>query len=161
MVRSKLLLFVMAAGGLHATGDSTLDRATLRGIPAVNVVIDAIDAAVEKEGVTREALRGRVEYQLRAANITMDSSRPEFVAVRLTSVRDTRGPFAVAITISLYQPVQLVRDPTVRTAIGTWEVETVVLADPKVLYRACQESLDDLASRFVTAYRSVNPAAAK
>ena len=153
----KLLLFLVAAG-LHAAGDSALDRATLRGIPAVNVVIDPVDAQVEKEGVTRNNLRARVEDRLQAANITVDSSRSEFVAVRLTSVRDTRGPFAVAITIGLYQPVQLSRDPTIRTATQTWEVETVVLADPKVLYRACQDSIDDLAARFVAAYRSVNPA---
>jgi hypothetical protein len=37
----------------------------------------------------------------------------------------------------------------------------VVLADPKVLYRACEESIDDLAARFIAAYRSVNPAAEK
>jgi hypothetical protein len=161
---SKLLLFLVAAG-LHAAGDSALDRATLRGIPAVNVVIDPVDAQLEKEGVTRNNLRARVEDRLQAANITVDSSRTEFVAVRLISVRDTRGPFAatrapfaVAITLALYQPVQLARDPTIRTATQTWEVETIVLADPKVLYRACQDSIDDLAARFVAAYRSVNPA---
>jgi hypothetical protein len=155
---SKLLLFLTIAAGLHAAGDSALDRATLRGIAAVNVIIDPIDAQVEKQGVTRNNLRGSVEDRLQAANIKVDSSRSEFVAVRLTSVRDTRGPFAVAITISLYQPVQLTRDPTIRTATPTWGVETVVLADPKVLYRACQDSIDDLAARFVAAYRSVNPA---
>jgi hypothetical protein len=153
----KLILFLMAAG-LHAAGDSALDRATLRGITAVNVIVDPVEAQVEKQGVTRSNLRARVEDRLQAANITVDSSRPEFVAVRLTSVRDSRGPFAVAITIALYQPVQLARDPQVRTATQTWEVETVVLADPKVIYRACQDSIDDLAARFVAAYRSANPA---
>jgi hypothetical protein len=155
---SKLLLFLTMAAGLHAAGDTALDRATLRGITAVNVVIDPVDAQLEKQGVTRGNLRARVEDRLQAANITVDSSRPEFVAVRLMAVRDTRGPVAVAITLGLYQPVQLARDPAVRTAIQTWEVETVILADPKVLYRACQDGIDDLAARFVAAYRSANPA---
>jgi hypothetical protein len=165
---SKLLLFLMAATSLHAAGDSALDRATLRGLTAVNVVVDPVEAQVEEQGVTRAKLRARVEDRLHAANITVDSSSSEFVGVRLTSVRAARGrfavsqtPFAVAITIALYQPVQLVRDPNVRTATQTWEVETVVLADPKVLYRACEESIDDLAARFVAAFRSVNPEAAK
>jgi len=161
------LLFLMAAE-LHAAGDSALDRATLRGITAVNVVVDPVEAQVEEQGVTQKNLRARVEDRLHAANITLDSSSSEFVAVRLTSVHAipgrfavTRAPFAVAITLALYQPVQLVRDPQVRTATQTWEVETVVLADPKVLYRACEESIDDLAARFIAAYRSVNPAAEK
>jgi hypothetical protein len=154
---SKLLLFLTMAAGLHAAGDAALDRATLRGIPAVNVVVDPIDEQLEKQGVTRSNLRARVEDRLAAANIPVDAARPEFVAVRLMSVRDTRGPVAVAITIALYQPVQLVRDPAVRTATQTWEVQTVILADPKVLYRACQDGIDDLTARFVAAYRSVNP----
>lgn len=153
-----ILLIVMAAAGLHAAGDAAIDRATLRGIQAVNVVVDRIDSAVENEGVTREELRGRMEDRLRAANITVDSSRREFVAVRLTSVRDKRGPYAVAMTVSLYQPVFLARDPKVRTATATWEVETVILAEPKVLDRACQDSIDDLVGRFAAAYRAANAA---
>lgn len=164
---SKLLLF-LAVAGLHAAGDSPLDRATLRAIAAVNVVVDPVEAPVKEQGVTQEKLRARLEDRLEAAGITVDSSSPEFVAVRLTSVHAmpgrfavSRPPFAVAMTIALYQPVELVRDPKVRTATQTWEVETVVLADPKILYRACQDSIDDLAERFIAAYRSANPAAGK
>jgi hypothetical protein len=161
------LLFLMAAG-LNAAGDSALDRATLRGLAAVNIVVDPVEPQVEEQGVTQKNLRARLEDRLHAANITVDSSSSEFVAVRLTSVHATPGrfavtrpPFAVAITIGLYQPVQLARDPKIRTATQTWEVETVVLADPKVLPRACEDSIDDLAARFIAAYRSVNPAPEK
>jgi hypothetical protein len=152
--RAALLLASCAL--LHAAGDSALDRATLRGLPAVNIVVDAVDPAVEHEGVTRDSLRARLDERLRGANIPIDDSRPEFVAVRLTAVRNTRGPFAVSITMSFYQPVELVRDPKIRTATQTWEVESVVLAEPKVLEQACQDTIDDLAARFVAAYRSVN-----
>ena len=75
----------------------------------------------------------------------------------MTDVRDNRGPFAVAITMGAYQPVVLARDKNVRTATQTWEVETVLLAEPKQLYRGAMDSIDELAARFVTAYRSVNP----
>jgi hypothetical protein len=157
----RLLLVMATAAALQAAGDSTLDRATLRGIGAVNVIVDPVDAQVVAEGVTRESLRARLEERLRSAGVPVDTRRPEFVAIRLTPVRAARGPFAVAMTISLYQPVQLARDPKVRTATQTWEVETVLLADPKLLYRACQESIDDLANRFAEAYRSANAGAAK
>jgi hypothetical protein len=157
----KLVLLLAAGAGLYGAGDSALDRATLRGIRAVNVVVDAVDPQVEAEGVTRDTLRARLEDRLRAAGVTVDSSRPEFLAVRLTAARGGRGPFAAALTLSLYQPVELARDPKVRTATQTWEVETVILAEPKVLSRACQDSIDDLAGRFVSAYRSVNGGASQ
>ena len=141
-------------------GDAPLDRATLKGLTAVNVVVDQLDARVEGAGVTASAVRARLEDRLRAANITVDESKSEFMAVRMTGVRASRGPFAVAVTLGAYQPVILSRDPKVRTATQTWEVETVLLAEPKQLYRAAMDTIDELSAAFVTAYRSVNPAAA-
>ena len=156
----RFLLILVAAASLRA-GDSPLERATLRGVAAVDVVIDPVDPQVAKEGVTKEKLRAWLEERLRAAGIAVDASRSEFMALRLTAVRAPRGPFAVALTIALYQPVRLPRDPNVRTATATWDVETVLLADQKLLYQACQDSVDELAARFVAAYRSVNSDAAK
>ena len=138
-------------------GDAALDRATLKGIKAVGVIIDQLPQEFPREGVTAEMLQTRLSERLRDANITVDPAAKEFVGLRLTSVRASRGPYAVCIGIGLYQPVTLVRDPSMRSAPQTWEIETVLMADPKVLYRAAMESVDDLATRFVTAYRSVNP----
>jgi hypothetical protein len=148
-----LMAIALPAGG---AGDAALDRATLRGVKAVNVVIDPVAAEVQREGATADVLRTRLEDRLREAGIPVDTAANEFVALRLTSVRAARGPFAIAATIGLYQPVVLVRDRNLKTATQTWEVETLVLVDTKQVYRACMDSVDDLAGRFVTAYRSVN-----
>jgi len=148
-----LMAFALPAGG---AGDAALDRATLRGVKAVNVVIDPVAAEIQKEGATADVLRTRLEDRLREAGIPVDAAANEFVALRLTSVRAARGPFAIAATVGLYQPVVLVRDRNIKTATQTWEVETVVLADTKQVYRACMDSMDELARQFVAAYRSVN-----
>ncbi|HEY1496940.1 MAG TPA: hypothetical protein VGF49_20440 [Candidatus Solibacter sp.] len=148
-----LMAFVLPVGG---AGDAALDRATLRGVKAVNVVIDPVAAEIQKEGARADVLRTRLEERLRDAGIPVDTAANEFVALRLTSVRAARGPLAIAATIGLYQPVVLVRDRNIKTATQTWEVETVVLADTKQVYRACMDSVDELAGHFVTAYRSVN-----
>jgi hypothetical protein len=138
-------------------GDTPMDRATLKGIKAIGVIVDQLPPEFPKEGVNTDALQTRLADRLRAANITVDPDAKEFVGLRVTSVRANRGPYAVCISIGLYQPVTLVRDPAMRLAPQTWEVETVLMADPKILYRAAMESVDELAARFVTAYRSVNP----
>jgi hypothetical protein len=80
------------------------------------------------------------------------------VALRLASVRAARGPFAIAVSIGLYPPVTLVRDRNLKTATQTWEVDAVMLADAKQVHRACMDSVDELAGRFLTTYRSVNAA---
>ena len=163
MFRRMCVLLTMIALPLGAAGDAALDRATLRGVKAVNVVIDPVAPEIEKEGATANDLRTRMEERLRGAGLQVDTASVEFVALRVTSVkaaRGSRGPLAIAVSIGLYQPVTLVRDPKLKTATQTWEVETVVLADPKQVYRACMDSMDELAGRFVAAYRSVNPAEA-
>jgi hypothetical protein len=158
------LLVAAAAMTMDGAGDAALDRATLKGIASVNVVIDPVAPELEQEGATANALRTRTEERLRSAGITVDRNAPAFVALRFTSVRasgsrfSTSKPFAVATTIALYQPVVLSRDRNVRTATQTWEVETVLLADSKQVHQACLDSVDELAGRFVTAYRSVNGA---
>jgi hypothetical protein len=158
MYRKICVLLVVLALPLGGASDAPLDRATLRGAVAFNIVVDPVAADLENEGATTDALRTRVEDRLRDAGIKIDATSTEFVALRLTSVRAPRGPVAIAVTIALYQPVTLVRDRNVKTATQTWEVETVVIANTKQVYRACMDSADQLTDRFVTAYRSVNGA---
>ena|ERR1051325_7043485 len=152
-----LLVAALALPSLiPGAGNAPLDRATLRGLTGVNVVVDKIDPQIEAAGVTSEAVRARIEDRLRTAMVPIDASKPDFVAVRLTGVRANRGPFAVVVTLGVYQPVVLVRDPKVRTATQTWEVETVLLADTKQLYRGVMDSIDELSVSFIAAFRSAN-----
>ena len=161
MYRRVCLLLAALALPLGGAGDAPLDRATLRGVMAVNVVIDPVAPEMQKEGVTIEGLRTRLEERMRDAGIQIDATSTTFLALRLRSVRAARGPLAITMNIGLYQAVSLVRDPKVRTATATWEVDTVILTDTKQVYAACMDSATDLAARFVTAYRSVNEAVAK
>jgi hypothetical protein len=157
MVRRIVMPCLWIAALAAQTGDAPIDRATLKGIKAVGVVIDALPPNLPKEGVTAEALETRLASRLREAKVNVDPAAKEFVGLRVSSVRGNRGPYALAMTIGLYQPVTLVRSPTTRAAPQTWAVDTIVMADPKLLYRAAMDSVDELASRFAAAYHSVNP----
>ena len=72
-------------------------------------------------------------------------------------MRGNRGPFALSLTIGLYQPVLLSRDHNVRTSTQTWEVESILMADPKQVAAASFETADQLAGRFAAAYKLANP----
>jgi hypothetical protein len=138
-------------------GDAPIDRATLRGVKAVHVVLDPIEPELQKAGLTQTDLQTRLENRLKAADVPIDPSSPEFLGLRVISVRGNRGPFALSFSLGCYQPVLLVRDQNIRSATPTWDIDTVLMTEPKTLHQATYETIDDLADRFVAAWRSVNP----
>ncbi len=153
-----LLLCMLALPPItRAAGDAPLDRATLKGLGSLNVVVDALDPDLVKQGISSDDLRKELEGRLQRAGIATDQAASEFVGIRLLHVRAARGPYALCISVSVYQPVLLVRDKDIKTATETWAVETVLMADPKVLSREALTSVDELADRLVSAYRAVNP----
>jgi hypothetical protein len=142
---------------VDAANDGPLDRATLRGLKAINVVIDTLDKELAHENLTQDALKSRMERRLQNAGIPLGKDAHEFLALRVTQARDKRGPVAVSISIGLYQPVVLSRDRNIRSVTQTWEAVTTLMAEPKVLNEASMSSVDELTDRFVAAYQSVNP----
>jgi hypothetical protein len=157
MTRRILVPAALFTALVLCAGDSPRDRATLKGSKGVAIIIDVLPDALIKEGVTTEALQSRLIQRLTDAGIPLDSNSKEFIGLRASSVRDTRGPLAVSFRLGFYQPATLVRDPDSRIAPETWEVDTILMAAPKLVQRAAMDSMDDLANRFVAAWRSVNP----
>src|SRR5262244_729474 len=97
----KLLIFAVLAipAVTSGAGDGVLDRATLRGLKAVGIVIDRIDPQLPKEGLTAEVLHQRLVNRLTAAGITVNPDAQEFVGIQVAAVRGNRGPYAVSMTI--------------------------------------------------------------
>jgi hypothetical protein len=155
--RILLLALALVPPFTHAAGDAPIDRTTLKGLKAVGVVIDVIDPEVEKAGVTRDLMLTRLLSRLSSDRIKVDPGAMEFLGLRITAVRSGRGPFALSMTVGLYQPVLLSRNHDLRTSTQTWEVESVLLADSKILITACSESADDLIDRFARAFHATNP----
>lgn len=155
-----LLLFAALAllpPAIRAAGDASIDRATLKGLSAVGVVIDVIDPQIEKLGVTRDLMLTRMLSRLATDHIKVDPGATEFLGLRITAVHSGHGPYALSMTVGLYQPVLLSRNHNLRTSTQTWEVESVLLAESKILPTACAESADDLIDRFGFAFHTVNP----
>ena len=148
-----LLLVPLVTEG---AGDAALDRATLRDLKSISVVIDRIDPELVKEGFAQEIFRGRIEDRLQNAGLPVTSKSTEFLGLRLLHVRGRRGPYALCVSLGLYQPVILVRDAKLRTATQTWEVNTVLMAEPSIVYSASLDSVDELVDRFIAAWRAVN-----
>jgi hypothetical protein len=149
---------LLLLGSNGTASDSTMDRATLRGLKAVKVAVDPPPAEMEREGLDREHLRARIEQKLRDAGIAIDNDAVEFLGLSISSARGGRkNPFSLMIGLGLYQVVTLNRDKTAKTVAETWGEQKVLSAPPKGLGDAASITVDEMADDFVKAYRSVNP----
>ncbi len=146
----------MLLGAAAFGADGQLDRATLKGLKAVNIVIDPIDSELQSQGLNADLLRASIQAKLERAGIAIDKNANEFLGLRITAARGRRMPVALCLSMGLYQGVVLTRDRDIRTATETWSVDAVASAQPKAVKDAAADLLNDLADRFVTAYRSVN-----
>ncbi|PWU06931.1 MAG: hypothetical protein C5B51_11320 [Terriglobia bacterium] len=138
-------------------GDGPLDRATLRGIKALSVIVDRLDADLEQAGLTQNALRARLEGRLKNAGVPVDPKAVEFVGLRVNSFLAKKGPDSLCFSLGFYQPVVLARDQKVRTASPTWEVQTMLLVPPKPMVQSALNTADQVADQFISAYQAANP----
>jgi hypothetical protein len=152
-----VLTLALALLPLRAASDGPADRATLRGITRVAVVVDGVAPDLQAAGLNAFALKARMEGLLRTAGVEVDGQAPEFVGIRLLAVHTAKGQYAMTMTAGLYQTVELARDRGVRASAATWEVQTVVLSSAKQLVEASLASVEDLAARFIAAQREANP----
>jgi hypothetical protein len=136
--------------------DAPIDRATLRGLGALRVVVD-IGVELQQAGITRARLEKEVEHQLEAAGIVVDANAVEFVGLRVTAAHSKNTPYAVSLVLGLYQSVTLKRDPTLKTITETWSGESVLLVPAKLLQNVLINTVDQLVDQFVMAFRRVNP----
>jgi hypothetical protein len=142
---------------VFGAGDAAIDRATLRGLKAVNVVVDPLHPELEREGLSIGALQEQIESRLNKAGIKIDRDAPEFLALRVVAARGKKGPYTLSVVAGVYQPVLLVRNREVRTATQTWETWTLWITQPKVLLKSSLTAVAQLTNRFIDAYLSVNP----
>ena len=158
MHRTPLLFALLAfLGASLSAGDGSLDRATLRGLKAFNIVVDPLDPQLEKAGLSADAIRTRIDTRLRHAGIALDSNAIEFVGLHIDAAFIKKGPDTLSFLLGFYQPVALSRDPKIRTATQTWDVHAMILVPPKSLEDSAQDAIDKLTDQFVNAFRSVNP----
>jgi hypothetical protein len=150
----------LAAASLTAS-DAPLDRATLRGLKALKVIVELPDAELAGLGVSSSALAARAEQRLAKSGIPIDRDAVEFLGVRVTAAHAKRTSYALCMALGLYQTVSMARDATLKTSAETWSTESVALVPPKVLQEALENTVDQLVDQFITAFRSVNPATAR
>jgi hypothetical protein len=102
-------------------------RATVGGLTRVGVHVEPVNADAEGDGLTRALLQTEVESRLRESGIGAVSSTglgadvPGDPVLHLDVMTvGLDGRYAYSVRLELWQPVRLIRDPTIVAPGVTW-----------------------------------------
>lgn len=166
MVPGRMACFavLMVIAQVCLASDTSMDRATLRGLKAVKVVVDPLGSDLEREGLDANHLRITIEQRLRDAGIKVDNDVNEFMGLSVSFAQGggktlftKKGGFSLSISLGAYQVAVLTRDMATKTVVETWGVEKTLSVSTRDLDRDVSRAVDELVEQFVKAYRSVNP----
>jgi hypothetical protein len=143
--------------------DDESSRESLKGLPGVFVIVDDLEPAIEKAGLTKADIQSQVEQELKVAGIPV-LTREQWVTTPggpylhvnafVVSGADSVWPFFVEV--SSMQRVALERSSVNIFFAPTWSVATVGSVGSNRL-RQIEDIVKDYVDQFVKAYRAMNP----
>ena len=145
--------------------NTEINRATLRGLKGVRVLIEDLPPEAEQAGLTKNQLQNDVESKLQGAGIKTLSQEECFktpgepyfyINVNVNATKNEGELYAYSIDIGLVQNVILERDPKQTGYAVTWSTGGLGLLGKKQLNQI-RDSVEDMVLIFVKAFLSVNP----
>ena len=148
-----------------ARADTPDERATLRGITAVRVIVDNPGRDVEPFGVSQAALRADVESRLKRAGITLLGPNERAQGMPYLHLGVSIFPagepsdelFIYSIDLVLYQEVRLIRLPGVRASSPTWKAIGTIGTLKADNLATLRDIAGQYAASFVSAHQAANP----
>jgi hypothetical protein len=137
-------------------------RDTLRGLPGVEVVVEALQPELEREGLTTGAIREDVMRQLRAAGIMVYASQAEnpspakpFLYIHVNGLAPAPSDvYVIALQVHLRQTLQSpVTGSNIVNAM-TWDAHNV-LSVPAVALLRVREEIQDYVDTFIQDWLAV------
>jgi hypothetical protein len=145
--------------------DSEIDRASLKGLKGVFVLVEDLNPPEEQAGLKAADIQADAEQKLQAAGIpllskTQDIDTPGmptlYISVSIASSMATDlWPFSIDVNLEQQATLKRSPDTFVPTAI-TWHVGSIG-AVGKSDIRSIRDRVNEQLSKFVNAYFKVNP----
>jgi hypothetical protein len=138
--------------------DTPMDRATLKGITEVQVLVETIDPEVERHGLTQSQLQTDLELRLKQSGIKVVSASPASLYVDIQIMRVMVLPlYAYSLEVAFQQPVRLDRDLKIsHVSAPTWSLSgSGVIMRQRV--RELRSRVIEQVDQFINAYREQNP----
>jgi len=146
-----------------AVADEELAQATLKGLRAMNVVVESLKPEAERDGLLRDTIRTDVELKLRQAGIAvLSKSEPPAYAYLYVNVGTMKpsaasGLYAYCVHVELVQRVYLARDASVFTFARTWQSTGIFGTVGTFNLSSVRGTVRDSVDEFLNDYLAVNP----
>ena len=136
--------------------------ASLTGIESLYVVINNLDPDAATVGLNSTELRKNIELKLKSAGITVPfaliGNDEPYLNIVINLQYDTSHDFVYySFTVSLIQPVILVRNSNLSCPARTWFIAGTGGAPKKESVRLINDEINKHVDQFINDYRAVNP----
>jgi hypothetical protein len=156
-------LVVVTAGPARAQADNPMSRATLRGLPGVEVTVESLAEEVERDGLHEADIRADVAAALRLAGIRVltekDSAAIAAAPFLYVSVsihrRSDIALYAYETHVEVHQAVTLASGA--KAFAMTWDAVGEVGSVYASSIGDLRARLKEEVGQFVNAWRAVNP----
>jgi hypothetical protein len=163
---NKPLFLLLSLIAIASASDDKTDRATLKGVKNVCVVVEVADQAQARLG--KEKLQTEIESKLGQAGIQVDKNANTCLYLNERSLQaigqqsilrkqKLMALYAIDLRLEFLQTVALTRDPAAKTFAPTWSSTNMATVSADELNRTALEMADGLMDQFIAAYKSVNP----
>ena len=138
-------------------GDQPNDRATLKGLKTIWVVVEHPTPEAERDGLRKDQLQTDVETRLKNAGIQVTSLVEEaYLYLNVSTVKGSSGLYAYHVRLEFNQQVILERNRNVSLPAPTWSLDLGGLVGAPKLHEV-RGDVADMVDQFITAYREQNP----
>lgn len=156
-------VLMLTAGPVRAQADTPMSRATLKGLPGVEVIVESLDPGVERDGLHEADIRADVVAALRQAGIRMltetdsqaTAARPFLYVSVSIQRRSDMALYAYETHVEVHQTATL--SSGAKAFAMTWDAMGEVGSVYAASIGQIRDRLKVEVGQFVTAWRSVNP----
>lgn len=158
---------LLVAPGATSAGDTEYERATLKGLRGVEVIVEHLDSETERAGLVKTTLQTDVELKLRQAGIGVLTGPQLFATpgnpflylnVNVFAPKGAAsGLYGYSIHLSLLQNVVLKRNAAVTLLAPTWSARGRIGIVGSARLSTVREDVRDMVDEFINAWLSVNP----
>jgi hypothetical protein len=136
-------------------------QASLKGIPAVKVIVGTVNPEAVEDGLTEDQLQTAVERRLREAGIRVTSSLEEagssYLYLCVSTVKHHTGLYTFNIELAFKQVVLLERNRQIRLFSTTWRASDQLGFVGAYKLHEVRGAVVDKVDNFIYAYLSQNP----
>jgi hypothetical protein len=157
-----LLLILFVAAESRAQPFTPTGRDTLRGLPGVEVIVEPIEPALERDGLAAATIRADLTARLQAAGIAVYRSQNEnpspaktYVYAQVTAAPTGQG-YAVAVQLQVRQSLRSLISTAVIVDAVTWDQHTVMTAPRRQDLAGVRDVLREQVNQFIEDWSAVH-----